>query len=90
MEGATQVNDLLRSSPCGIHLGPKCCCLNCTLFLGIPIDGALVDEVENSSNLASGKHVMIQICVNVVQKCNMLSKLLWTVFLDDFLDIAID
>ena len=85
-----QVNDLLHSSSCGIHFRPKCCCLNCTLFLAIPINGTLVDKVKNSSNRASRKHVMKQILVDVVQKCNMLSKQLWTVFRDDFLDIAID
>ena len=33
---------------------------------------------------------MIQIRVDVVQKCNMLSKWLWTVLWGDFLDVAID
>ena len=49
-ESATQVNDLLRSSPCCIPLRPKCRHLNCTLFLGVPINGTLVDEVENPGN----------------------------------------
>ena len=49
-ESATQVDDLFRSSPCGICLRPKCRHLDCTLFLGVPINGTLVDEVENPGN----------------------------------------
>ena len=43
-EGAMQVNDLLCSSSCGIHLGPKCCCLNCTLFLEYQSMGHLLTK----------------------------------------------
>ena len=48
-ESATQVYDLLCSSPCAIRLRSKCHCLNHTLFLGIPIYGTFVDEVKNPS-----------------------------------------
>ena len=89
-ESATQVDDLLCSSPCSIRLRSKCCCLNCTLFLGIPINGTLVDEVENPGNRTSRKHVMTQICVDIMRKCNMLSKRLRTVLWDDFFDVAVD
>ena len=60
------------------------------LFLGVPIDGRLIHEVQDARDRASCQHVMIKVSVDIVRQGDILAKRSRSVLREDLGDIAVN
>ena len=89
-QGGAQVNDLLHAGPCSHEFRSAGGCLNRGSFLGAPIDGGLVDEVEDAHDRSSGGKVVEEVRIHKVGESDGLAQRLWGTSREFFRELPAD
>ena len=88
--GTSSDNNLINTGMSCDIFTPISCSLYCCLFLCIPVDGHLVQEMKNTRDGTTCDHIMKQVSINVMWQCHKLAKQFGIILWGKFLYITID